>query len=266
MSIDEAPTTQNEINNTQEFTVAQSTQGDTKSTVVGELHQTENHSKEEEERLGQIFEENKDSLIILESDHSKSNVWTNTENKPMAMTKRFAEENGNMLEIMDDDKIEFNRYEVWRNAQSNISEQEFDFMSSLHYVHTSIVNRNMSAQEVVTTIVNSNHLNETRKQTYLYGFNKYADLLSSPNKEENFKKISELIRSFYSYDGVCRERYYQDKIAHIKENNPNKDILAVFGKSHTEGILKTLEDSSYRTPLSAEAKLRWQITDLKSTN
>ncbi len=100
-------------------------------------------------------------------------------------------------------------------------------------------------------------LSESKKQTYLNGFSKYIRLLQSEDREEKLEGVDKLIHSFIDYDSICREIYYQKKIAEIRKENPDKKIFTVFGKAHTDGISKTLQDSNYRTPLPSIAKMKW---------
>ena len=232
--------------------------------VVGELHQRENPSQKEDERFNQILEENIDSIFILESDPSKSELFTNTQSPTTFMEKalQFAQENRNQMEIMDDERITKDRYGIWKEVGTDFSQRDFDTLNSIYMMRNGIQLHNQSFEQVVSNIQNSEILDEGRKQTYLNEFSKYIRLLQSEDRDSKLASIDKLVTSFFEYDAICRERYYQGKVAKIKEEKPDKKIFAVFGKSHTQGISKTIQDPTYRTPLPSIAKTKWLMGNI----
>lgn len=232
--------------------------------VIGELHQRENPSQKEEGRFDQLLEENKDSTFILESNPSKSDLFTNTQSPKSFMEKalQFAQENSNQMEIMDDERITKDRYGIWKEVGTDFSQRDFDTLNSIYMMRNGIQLHHQSFEQVVSNIQNSEILDEGRKQTYLNGFSKYIRILQSEERDSKLASIDKLVTSFFEYDAICRERYYQGKVAKIKEEKPDKKIFAVFGKSHTQGISKTIQDPTYRTPLPSIAKTKWLMGNI----
>lgn len=249
-----------EISSTSEFTITNVNNG----LVIGELHQRENPSQKEKERFDQLLEENKDSTFILESNPSKSDLFTNTQSPKSFMEKalQFAQENRNQMEIMDDERITKDRYGIWKEVGTDFSQRDFDTLNSIYMMRNGIQLHNQSFEQVVSNIQNSEILDEGRKQTYLNEFSKYIRILQSEERDSKLASIDKLVTSFFEYDAICRERYYQGKVAKIKEEKPDKKIFAVFGKSHTQGISKTIQDPTYRTPLPSVAKTKWLMGNI----
>lgn len=227
--------------------------------VVGELHQRTNPSQKEDERFDQLLQENKDSVFILESDPGKSDLFSQTGSSKTFIGEalQFAKENNSHMEIMDDERITKDRYGIWEEVDSDFSRSDFDSLNSMYIMRIGMQIHNQSFEDVVNNVNNSQLLDEERKQTYLNGFSKYIRILQSDERDKKLESIDKLVHSFIQYDAICRERYYQKKIVDIKNEQPEKKIFAVFGKSHTEGISKTLQDSNYRTPLPPIAKMKW---------
>lgn len=249
-----------EESKSQEFTLTQLDNG----VVIGELHQRENPSQSEDERFNQLLEENRNSIFILESDPTKSDLFTQKESPKTFVGKalQFAQENNSMVEIMDDERISKDRYGIWKEVGSDFSQKDFDILNAIYIMRTGIKVHNQTFEQVVSNIINSKILDEDRKQTYLNEFSKYIRILQSENKDSKLESVDKLVLSFIEYDAICRERYYQGKVAKIAEQNPDKKVFAIFGKSHTEGISKTIQDSNYRTPLPSIAKTKWLMGSL----
>lgn len=232
--------------------------------VVGELHQRTNPSQKEDERFDQLLQENKDSVFILESDPGKSDLFSQTGSSKTFIGKalQFAKENNSHMEIMDDERITKDRYGIWEEVGSDFSQRDFDTLNSIYMMRNGIQLHHQSFEQVVSNIQNSEILDEGRKQTYLNGFSKYIRILQSEERDSKLASIDKLVTSFFEYDAICRERYYQGKVAKIKEEKPDKKIFAVFGKSHTQGISKTIQDPTYRTPLPSIAKTKWLMGNI----
>jgi len=247
-------------NNNQEFTVNTVKN----NIVIGELHLREKPSLEENERFNQLLEQNKDSIFVLEADPSKSDVFEDNQSSPTFMSQalKYSKEKNIRAEILDDEKISGNRYEIWKEAGSEFSQEEYDNIIAMYIMRVGIYKNNLSLKDVVSNVNNSEKLDAVRKQTYLNAFSRYMEILQSEKRDEKLKNIEGLILSYIDYDAVCRERNYQKKVGEIKDGNPDKKIFAVFGKSHTEGISKTLEDTNYRTQLLPVAKMKWLISSI----
>ena len=231
----------------------------TRGVVIGELHQRENPSEKENERFNKILKENKDSIFVLESDPSDSDLFTEKNSPPTFMSQalEFAKKNNTQVEIMDDEKIKYNRYEVWKDAGSDLSQRDWDNITAVYIMRVGLNIHNTTFEQIVANVFNSQVLDESRKQTYLNSFSKYMRILQSEDRDIKLESIDKLVHSYIKYDAICRERYYQKKVANIIENNPDRKIFAVFGKSHTQGISNTIEGSIYPTPLPSIAKMKW---------
>ncbi len=229
------------------------------TTVIGEKHLRENPSTKEDQRFKQILEKNKESIFVLESKPSQSSVFSNSGNTFMSQTLKFGQENNNRMEIMDDERISKDRYGIWKEAGSDLTIEDFDSINSLYLMRQGLAIYNLSFEQIVSNVMNSEILDNSRKETYLNGFLRYTRYIQGENRKENLQKIDKLLSSFINYDSICREIYYQGKIDKIVKENPNKNILAVFGQSHFQGIAKTIQNNEYRTPLPSGAKIRWEM-------
>ena len=249
-----------ENRSTEEFTVNTLDNG----VVIGELHQRENPSQQENERFNQLLDQNKDSIFVLESDPSNSDIFTEKNSPPTFMSQalEFAKKNNIQVEIMDDERISKDRYGIWQEAGTDFSQQDFEIINTIYIMRMGLNVHNISFEQVVNNIQNSEILDEGRKQTYFNSFSKYIRLLQSEDRDIKLENIDKLIHSYLKYDAICRERYYQKKIANIIENNPGRKIFAVFGKSHTQGISNTIEGSIYLTPLPSIAKMKWLMASI----
>lgn len=229
-------------------------------TLIGEKHIRLGYRQEDNDSFSELLETNKDSIFVLEFDPSSPSAYADTKDSFMSQTFKYATDQKSDLVILDDEEINSNRFGIWKEAGSNISIEEFDYMNSLLLIHTNLINP--STEDILSTIKNS-PLDDTRKDTYYKGLKKYLDILTGNKGREELNKIYNLISSFINYDSTCREIYYQEKVSEIIKNNPERKVFAVFGQSHTEGISKTIKDPNFRSNLSSGAKMKYQLTIVK---
>lgn len=225
--------------------------------LIGEKHIRLGYNQEDNDSFSGLLEKNKDSIFVLEFNPSSPSAYADTKDSFMSQTFKYATDQNSDLVILDDEKINSNRFRMWKEAGSNISIEEFDYMSSLLFIQKEL--NTQSTEDILSTIENSS-LDDTRKNTYYKVYEKYLSIFTENKGQEELNKIYNLISSFISYDSACREIYYQRKVSEIIKNNPERKIFAVFGESHLEGISKTIQDPNFRRNLPSGAKMKFQLS------
>lgn len=229
--------------------------------IVGELHIRVLNNPEDNTSYNKLLEENSDSIFVIESDPSQSNTFQNNPNTFMNMTLTYVRKKDLPLETMDDETMRYNRFGVWETAGSDLTQEDFDLINSLYFPYSQ---PKVPPIELLNMIQNSN-LQDSRKQIYYNGILKYIGIFKDEKAYEKLESVKNLALSFIRYDSICREIYYQKKIAKIMEENPNKKIFAVFGNSHKKGIAQTLKEKEYTTPLPSSKELKDMIQELITT-
>lgn len=240
------------------------------NTIVGELHiNPKGLTEEEKKEWAKLLEENSDSIFIVESDMSKSKIYSNigVEDTFMNKTIKFTQENNKRLEIMHDELVynqKGERYELWRRMGTTISEGQYSYMFlvSNYIINGMLINpaNPPSLEDIRHNIISNKEYTEAQK----YEYEKALTTISLASGYGDLDKLLNATKAFVAYDSVKRENYYQEKVSKIKLENPGKKIFAVFGGDHQEGIMKTMENPDYRTDAEDQKMLK-VIEDLRNT-
>lgn len=235
--------------------------------VIGENHFNSNGLTEQEnEEQTKLLEENKDSIFVVETDMSQQAQYNQlgVENTFMDRTIKYAKEKGKPLENMDEELINAEnstRYLLWEKIGTTISEDDYHYTMAIYQILQAGYSNPDSIPpfaQIYANILSNEAIPDTQKIPYLEGLK----TIMFATKSGDLSKITEVAKTFIKNDGRIREIYYQEKIAKIKQENPEKKLFVVCGNAHREAISKTIKDTNYRSPLN-EAKLQWQITELR---
>ena len=105
-----------------------------------------------------MLDQNKDSIFVLESDPSNSDIFTEKNSPPTFMSQalEFAKKNNIQVEIMDDERISKDRYGIWQEAGTDFSQQDFDIINAIYIMRmglNAVSYTHLRAHETVLDIV-----------------------------------------------------------------------------------------------------------------
>jgi|GEM_PF-2264320 len=210
--------------------------------IVGEQHiKTSLDEKSELEFQNGL---DQSQIIVIEFESIKENQYSqaSSEKRFMQTAQEHAINTNKELIILNNEISD--RYKLWLDSQIDISRADFAFMFGIHILQNDMAN-NLPLEESRRKILEL-------YTNYFLGDSGYANQLTDAVFDSMFasteiddaKGISSLVLNFIKLDALARENYYQSRIKQVRDENPDKNILVVVGRSHALPISNTLTDGS----------------------
>lgn len=144
-----------------------------------------------------------------------------------------------------------------------LSQQDFDIINAIYIMRMGLNVHNISFEQVVNNIQNSDILDEGRKQTYFNSFSKYIKLLQiREDRDIKLENIDKLIHLNIKYDAICRERYM--KVGTVELNDeifgitPNPVAVHEVVKNHLANCRQGTQSALTRAEVSGGGRKPWR--------
>ncbi|HBO10721.1 TPA: hypothetical protein DD448_02120, partial [Candidatus Collierbacteria bacterium] len=213
-----------------------------KTIIVGEQHVKNSLDPKSELDFKNGLDQSQ--IIVVEFESIKGNPYSqaSSEKRFMQTAQEHAINTNKELIILNNEISD--RYKLWLDSKIDISRADFAFMFGIHILQNDLAN-NLPLEESRRKILEL-------YTNYFLGDSGYANQLTNAVFDSIFasteideaKEISTLVLNFVKLDALARENFYQSRIKQVRDANPDKNILAVVGKSHALPISNTLTDGS----------------------
>ena len=211
------------------------------TTVVGEIHI--------KTKTDPIVEKNfQDTLASAEFIVTEHRCLPNDPYTAMSSEKRFMQaaqdhalEKKKSLLVLDDETS--NRYQIWRDAGINISQDNFNLLLGIHAVLTDYSNHIGEAESLQRVFRLYQQLYQDPQLSQKMALATYFSIFHKSELANIDEKV-QMDAEFLKLDGQAREVFYQKRLKGIYNNVGSRKMVIVVGRDHAQPIASTLTTGS----------------------